>query len=502
MLGAGLGDIGTWRTWLVVLKAAFGLPLTDLEREVFRTIAGERGLPLRRVRELWCVAGRRSGKSRMAAATATYLALFCRYRLVPGERGMCLVIAGSIDQAKVVFDYIVGFLQSTPTLRKEVAAIRRTEVELNNGIIIAVHACSFRTVRGRTLVACIFDEAAFWRDESSATPDIEMYRAVRPALATTDGMLIGISTPYRKAGLLHQKHKQHFGTDGDVLVVQGGTAVFNPTLSAVVLEEERAADPTAASSEWDAEFRTDVGAYLDDETIDRAIDYDRPLELPPVEGVTYRAFVDASGGGADAYTIAIAHREGERYIVDAVRGTHGAFDPQEVTRQYAALCRAYHISSVTGDNYGKDWVAGAWRDNRFEYIRSSKAKSEIYLECLPLFTRGVAHVANLPRLVRELRLLERQTHRSGKDSVVHPRGEHDDHTNVVCGVLWLLAAQAMQPQAVICPPVVAEGVPRNIPGGETVCAPITYAHPKDEPWKAYVNPDGSIRSRPRTRWDF
>ena len=31
MLGAGLGDIGTWRTWLVVLKAAFGLPLTDCQ---------------------------------------------------------------------------------------------------------------------------------------------------------------------------------------------------------------------------------------------------------------------------------------------------------------------------------------------------------------------------------------------------------------------------------------------------------------------------------------
>ena len=85
MLGAGLGDIGTWRTWLVVLKAAFGLPLTDLEREVFRTIAGERGLPLRRVRELWCVAGRRSGKNRITTTTATYLALFCRYRLVPDE---------------------------------------------------------------------------------------------------------------------------------------------------------------------------------------------------------------------------------------------------------------------------------------------------------------------------------------------------------------------------------------------------------------------------------
>jgi hypothetical protein len=41
-----------------------------------------------------------------------------------------------------------------------------------------VHSNSFRTVRGRTLVATVFDEVSFWKDETSATPDIEMYRAV------------------------------------------------------------------------------------------------------------------------------------------------------------------------------------------------------------------------------------------------------------------------------------------------------------------------------------
>ena len=39
------------------------------------------------------------------------------------------------------------------------------------------------------------------------------------------------------------------------------------------------------------------------------------------------------------------------------------------------------------------------------------------------------------KLLRELRLLERHTHRSGKDSIDHPRGGHDDHANAVCGVL-------------------------------------------------------------------
>jgi len=40
-------------------------------------------------------------------------------------------------------------------------------------------------------------------DEASASPDEEVYRAIKPGVATLPGgMLIGISTPYRKAGLL------------------------------------------------------------------------------------------------------------------------------------------------------------------------------------------------------------------------------------------------------------------------------------------------------------
>ena len=46
MLGAALGDIDTWRTWLVVLKAAFGRPLDEAELEVFHTVAGDQSTAL------------------------------------------------------------------------------------------------------------------------------------------------------------------------------------------------------------------------------------------------------------------------------------------------------------------------------------------------------------------------------------------------------------------------------------------------------------------------
>ena len=442
LLGAALGPVHPWLNWCAVLKATFGLELNDDEAKAFASVAGSRSPPTKRVRELWAVIGRRGGKSRIAAALAVFLAAFTKHKLSVGEIGMVLVLAASRDQAQTVFSYIKGFLEASPILRKEIAGQTAHEITLRNGVVVAVHSNSFRTVRGRTLIAAIFDEVAFWRDESSATPDIEVYRATLPSLATTAGLLVGISSPYRKVGLLAQKYRDHFGVDSDdVLVIQGATTLFNPTLSEAVIEKQRQADPTAAISEWDAEFRADISTFLDDDLIDSAIEHGRPLELPPKPHLAfYRAFTDASGGtGQDSYTLAIAHKEGEYYVVDLVRGTFGKFDPRQITNDYAGLLREYRVGLVTGDNYAAQWVQAAWRETGIVYVQSDIPKSQVYLETLPLFTRGLVRLPDHLRLLKELRLLERQTHRGGRESVDHPRGAHDDYANATCGVLRMLS---------------------------------------------------------------
>jgi hypothetical protein len=507
LLGARLGPLASWTTWLTVLKAALDRDLDDGELTTFRTVAGDRSPPAHRVRELWAVCGRRSGKSRMAAATAVYLALFTKHRLAAGERGMALVIAGTREQASIVFGYVRGFLEAAPTLRREVVAWRATEVELRNGIVIGVHANSYRSVRGRTLVACIFDEVSYWRDETTASPDTETYTAVLPSLATTGGMLIGISTPYRKTGLLYQKYRDHFGDvdSDDVLVVQGASKVFNPTLADATIEAQRAADPLAAGAEWDAIFRDDLSGFLDDASIDAAVDHGRPLELPPRAGVAYFAFVDMSGGRHDLSTIAIVHIEGERFVADVVRGRKG--NPQEAVVEFVALAKCYHASTVTGDNYGAEWVAGAYRAAGCEYVRSALVRSELYLAGLPLFTRGVVSIANQAALLRELRLLERRTARSGKDTVDHGVGGSDDLANALFGALHLAARVPVDLEPPVVLPYVA-GVPRAIPGGSSYGVvpagePRTdYNYNRETSWRDYVNGDGSIRSSPRGRWDY
>jgi hypothetical protein len=285
----------------------------------------------------------------MAAALATYQACFVPYKLAAGEVGHVLVLAASRDQAQVVFRYIEGFFKSSKVLRQEIDSTTTSEIRLKSGIIIGTHANSFRSIRGRTLLAVIFDEAALWRDEISSTPDIEVYRAVLPSLMTTNGMLIGISTPYRKVGLLHQKHRDHFGVDGDdVLVVQGPSTAFNPCLSQSAIDAAVADDPEGARAEWEATFRADISAFLDDQLIDDAIDHSRPLELPPGQNFKYSAFVDPSGGRHDAFTVCIGHRsKNESFVADVVRAKRPPFDPKFVVAEFAMLLKDYRVTKVT-----------------------------------------------------------------------------------------------------------------------------------------------------------
>ena len=450
LLGAALGDLTPWATWLAVLKAAFAEMMTAVELAAFHKVAGEREPPLHRVRELWAIVGRRSGKSRMAAALAVFLATMtdAHKRLAAGEQGYVLVLAPSQSQARVIFNYALGFIEASALLTSQINATTRDEIRLANGVTIACHPNSFRTVRGRTLLGCIFDESAFWRSEESANPDREVYRAALPALSTTHGMLIGIGSPYRRAGLLHQRHRDHFGQNtSGVLVVQGDSLTFNPTLDAEIVAAAEEDDPEAAQAEWHGLFRADISALLDDQIIDRAVDLSRPMELPPIRGKPYVCFHDPSGGRRDATALCIGHVEGKdkTFVADMVRGISAPHDPRQAVREFAVLAREYSVRRIYGDAYGGDWVSSAWQEFQLPYQRADLNRSEIYMEALPVFARGGLKMPNHGKLLKELRTLERRTHRSGRDSVDHGIGGHDDHANALCGAMWAATKRTITP---------------------------------------------------------
>jgi hypothetical protein len=353
-------------------------------------------------------------------------------KLKPGERGVVNIIAVDREQAKVSFGYVAGIIEASPLLKRMVLKKGADFIDLNNRVTIEVATNSFKAVRGRTLLASILDEVAFFRDESSATPDVELYRAIAPGLATTSGMLIGISSPYARKGLLFNKHKRHFGQDSDVLVVQGGTALFNPTINPRVIEEALTEDPAGAKSEWLGLFRDDVSDFLTRDIVDDAARPTR-LELPALREHNYFAFVDPAGGGKDEFTVGIGHVENGITVVDVVRGRRGV--PASIVEEYAALLKEYGISRATSDRYAGQWPADEFKKHGITVEQSAKPKSQLYLDALSVFNSGQVQIPPCERLLSQLASLERRTARSGQDSIDHPPGGHDDRANAVAGLL-------------------------------------------------------------------
>ena len=226
--------------------------------------------------------------------------------------------------------------------------------------------------------------------------------------------------------------------------MQGASAQFNPTLDRQMIDRARETDPEASESEWGGGFRSDIAAFLDDACIEKVTDYSRPLEIPPRQGVTYHAFADPSGGRRDSFALAIGHKEGTGsgifHVCDVLRGRYPPFDPESVVAEYCQLLRSYRIHTITGDAYGAAWVETAFTKQGIRYIRSEMNKSALYLEALPLFMRENLSIPNHPKLLRELRLLERRTSRLSRDVVDHGVNGSDDHANALAGCLRCLAS--------------------------------------------------------------
>jgi hypothetical protein len=436
-------DGPSWSVWKTVLLAAEGRALSPAELTIFHDVAGDRSPPKRRVKELIVIAGRRAGKDSVASALAVSAAVGNYSEILrPGERASVLCLACDRVQAKIVLRYIAGYFSKVPMLRQLVTKDTAEGFELSNGAEVVVSTNDFRSIRGRSTIFCVMDEAAFYASEATVSPDIDTYNAIMPSMATLPGaMLVIISSPYRKSGLLFKKWADHFGKDDpDVLVVRGATRTFNPTIPQSIIDVALEQDPEAASAEWLAEWRSDLSGFLERETVEHAIDRGITVR-PPIPGVYYRGFIDSSGGAHDSYTAAVAHLEGNTAVLDLVYEKRAPLDPEATTAEVVALLWSYRLSTVEGDRYSAGWVSGAFEKHGVVYQTSERPRSEIYLDALPLFTAARVRLVDNQKLVHQFLNLERRTSRAGRDRVDHGVHGADDLCNAAAGALVAVASE-------------------------------------------------------------
>lgn len=461
----------SWATWRAVIKAAFCERMSAAETELFHSVA-DRDPPKQQVKEFIALAGRGAGKDSIVSLIATVLALNFnpKGRLRPGEKALVMCLACDRDQAQIVLSYIQAYFEQIPALKALVIGQGRDSIELSNGVLIRVTTNSYRAVRGRTLLAAIFDEVCFWSDENSAKPDVETHAAVTPGLARMKGsMLFMISSVHKRAGLAYQRWKRHYGKDkDDVLCVLGSTLQFNPSFDRALIDRSLEEDPERYGAEYLSQWRDDLTNFISRELLEGLVDRHVTVR-PPEAGVSYICGCDASGGRGDSFTMAIAHPDkganAGNVVLDLLYERKSPFSPSEVVHEVAQLMKQYRIAKVTGDNYSAEWVVDAFSKQGIRYEKSELARSEVYMCALPLFTSGRAKLLDNPKMISQFAALERRTFPTGRERI-DPGPGHDDLANSAA-IALSLAASKKQPWN-ISDAVLARfdrPMPRHLPNG-------------------------------------
>jgi hypothetical protein len=436
-------DLSTWMPWLVCLRAIYGLPITSkYGRRMLKQCTGRdaRKLPKDGFNQALILTGRRSGKSRIASVIGAYSATVANLhqKLAPGENGLVAVVTPTKRQGAIVRNYVRSAFD-VPILRQEIMKERSLDAfQLRSGTRLEILASDYRSVRGFTLLGVVVDEACFLglSETSRISTDTQLIRALEPALATTDGKLIAISSPYSRSGWAYETYQRHYGRDSsqDILVWQAPSRVMNSTLRQSVVDKAKREDLAAALSEYEAQWRDDVSAFCPLELVEQCVVRHR-VENIPEPRTKYHAFVDLSGGRNDASCLCIAHKDGNVAVLDVLKDYPAPHNPHLVIGEMVRTLERWKIRRVTGDAYSAEFAAAAFQEKGIAYRKCDKNKSALYADLLPLLSSGRVELLDHQRMIKQLCQLERRTRAGGKDVIDHPQGQHDDLINAAAGAL-------------------------------------------------------------------
>jgi hypothetical protein len=169
--------------------------------------------------------------------------------------------------------------------------------------------------------------------------------------------------------------------------------------------------------------------------------------LPPQPGISYRAFVDMSGGGADDSTLAVAHLENGKAILDVILNqgppTGGVFSPDAAVKKFADVLRLYRCTTVQGDRFAGHWPRDSFAKYGIEYEVAEQTRSQIYAYAEPLINAGTVELLDHPHMIAQFVGLVRRG-----DKIDHQPSDHDDFSNAAAGAL-ILASHVNHHQVVM-----------------------------------------------------
>jgi hypothetical protein len=206
-----------------LLKASYGLELTEEEMVHFRQCTGRTIDPRINFTTVVVIAGARAGKdSRLVGPTALYEAVLGGHKISKGETATIGLYAQGKEAAAVTFDYISKYATESPKLADMVKGQPlRSKLTLDNSFVIRTFPATRIAGRAYSFPVAVLNESAFYRFEGAANADTEILTSVRRGMLNfPKRKLLIVSTPYAKQGILYDHFVKFYGRDDskDVLV--------------------------------------------------------------------------------------------------------------------------------------------------------------------------------------------------------------------------------------------------------------------------------------------
>jgi phage terminase large subunit-like protein len=171
----------SWSSWLVFLKATYGLELADAtELAIFTKHTGRSvyAPPLGGFAEVVCITGRQSGKTRIAGLIADNEAITAHPEADKTETYVLLLAQDQRSAIRALFGYAKAPFERVPALQAEVFSVTADTIKLAHGVNICAYPCRPAAVRGLCARVVICDELGFFTSTENIPTDKEMLRAV------------------------------------------------------------------------------------------------------------------------------------------------------------------------------------------------------------------------------------------------------------------------------------------------------------------------------------
>jgi hypothetical protein len=233
------------------VKDCFSLTLDPWQKEVLRSNG----------KKILLNCSRQNGKSSVSALLALHTALY-----QPGS--LVLMVSHSLRQSSELMVKFLGYLDSLEAMLTR-SEDTKLSIKLDNGSRVVSLPGSEGTIRGYSAVTLlIIDEAARVVDD--------LYFAVKPMLAVSNGRLLALSTPFGKRGWFFDVYTNGQGWQKHTI-----KATECPRISPEFLESERQSMPRAVfQSEYMCEFTETTDSVFGYDEVMGAISSDiEPLEV-------------------------------------------------------------------------------------------------------------------------------------------------------------------------------------------------------------------------------